>query len=168
VDVAERRIVSMAGLLLVVMAAVAAGQERLPPPPPPPPPEGAPSTPALERLIDGKGEIVRVETGFAAADGLVWADDRLRFTDPPHAQILRWTPAGRTSVVRQPSGGASGLALDRSGRLLAAERDARRVSRADPGGVVTVLDHVAGAGLGGPTDLAVASTGALYVADTTA
>jgi sugar lactone lactonase YvrE len=164
----DRRIGALAGLLVVGLAAAAAGQQRLPPPPPPPP-EGAPSTPALLRLLDGKGEVIRVDTGYQATDGVVWtADNVLIFTDPPRGQVLRWTGGGQPAMERGDSGGASGLALDATGLLIEAERAARRVVRLGGSEVTILLDRVDGAPLGGPTDVAVASGGALYVADTTA
>ena len=163
-----RRMISYgAAVVLAGWAAAVVAQERLPPPPPPPPPEGAPTTPALERLIEGKGRVERIDTGFQAADGIVWtAANVLVFTDPPRGEVLRWHEAGAARVARRDSGGAAGLALDGEGRLLEAERAARRVVRISDDTVTVVLDQVNGAALGGPTDLAVAASGALYVADT--
>jgi gluconolactonase len=164
------RIARIGGVVLLSagVAALAAGQERLPPPPPPPPPEGAPSTPALQRLLGGKGQVQRVDTGYQATDGIVWAPNNvLIFTDPPRNHVLQWSDSGQPAIERRDSGGASGLALDPQGRVLEADRAARRVIRIEGAQVVTVLDRVGGAPLGGPSDVAVAPDGALYVADVT-
>jgi sugar lactone lactonase YvrE len=164
---------SVKGLLAVLLlcAAVAAFAQppRLPAPPPLPPPEGAPMTPALKHLISGRGEIVRIMTGFASADGIVWRrDGGLVFTDPKSGEVVRWKSAETgVEIIRSDSGGASGLVLDAEGRVLAAERGARRVSRTDQAGTTTLLDRVDGQPLGGPSDLAFGPDRSLYIADTT-
>ena len=164
-----RRVSFVAAAILAGWAATGTAQERLPPPPPPPPPEGAPSTPALERLIEGKARVDRVDTGFRAADGIVWMPGNvLVFTDPPRGVVLQLRVGADATVRRRDSGGAAGLALDPEGRLLEAERAARRVVRISDDNVTTVVDQVNGAALGGPTNLAVATGGAVYVADSSA
>ena len=77
--------------LLVLCGALSASaqQPKMPPPPPSlPPPEGAPRTPALERLVEGRGDIVRVITGYDSLDGIAWRPaDGLTFTPWPHASM---------------------------------------------------------------------------------
>ena len=131
----------------------------------PPPPEGAPTTPALRRLLEGDGVVERVATNFQFADGPLWVDGALVFTDAPRGQLLRWRAGEEPVVVAEDTGGASGLVLDASSRLVAAETRRRRVSRREDGEVTTVLDRVAGAPLNGPTDIALAPDGVLYVVD---
>ena len=132
-----------------------------------PPPEGAPSTPALERLLQKHGDVSRVDTGFQFADGACWHRDSLFFTDAPRGVIARWRPDLPIQTIVQSSGGAAGLAVDReSNVLLAAERDARRVSRLAEDGTITAMTDGSGAvALLGPTDLALAPGGALYIVD---
>ena len=131
----------------------------------PPPPEGAPTTPALRRLLENDGLVERVATNFQFADGPVWVDGALVFTDAPRGQVLRWRAGEEPAVIADESGGASGLALDASSRLVAAEARRRRVSRREDGEVATVIDRVGGAALNGPTDVAIAPDGALYIVD---
>jgi len=131
----------------------------------PPPPEGAPTTPALRRLLEGDGVVERVATNFQFADGPLWVDGALVFTDAPRGQLLRWRAGEEPAVIAEDTGGASGLVLDASSRLVAAESRRRWVSRREDGEVATVLDRVAGAPLNGPTDIAIAPDGALYVVD---
>jgi sugar lactone lactonase YvrE len=129
-----------------------------------PPPEGAPSTPALRRLIEGRGEVERVETGFLAADGAAWGPRGLVFTDPQRQRILQWTPGDGLRILREPSNGATGLAFDAGGQLLIAERDTGRVTRMDEGGTVApVAELTGGSPIGTPTDLAVARDTSTYV-----
>jgi sugar lactone lactonase YvrE len=130
-----------------------------------PPPEGAPMTPALRRLLDDGGRVERVATNFSFADGAIWVDGALVFTDGPRNRILRWKPGAEPAVVMADSGGASGLALDQQGRLVLAERAARRVTRREDGELQVVASGIAGAPLFGPTDIAVGPDGSIYVAD---
>ena len=125
----------------------------------PPPPEGAPTTPALRRLLDDDGKVDRVATNFQFADGPLWIDGALVFTDAPRGQVLRWREGEEPAVIAEDSGGASGLAIDASRRLIAAERDRRRVSRREDGEVASVVERVGGAVLNGPTDVAIAPDG---------
>lgn len=131
-----------------------------------PPPEGAPSTPALERLLVDGGRIERVATGLSFAEGPVWLDPGLLvFTDVPAGRILRWR-ANQVTTWIEESGGAYGLAKHPEGGLVAAQYGARQVSRLDPAGTFTVLarEHQ-GRPLNGPTDVAVARDGTIYFAD---
>jgi YD repeat-containing protein len=148
------------GILVVIVGAGAAAQV-------PPPTEGAPSTPALQRLLEGRGEVVGVADGFTFTEGPVWhADGYLLFTDIPRDRILRWHPRGGVSVLREPSGRASGLACDASGRLLAAEHEGRRISRTESDErVVTLVDRFGGKRLNSPNDLIVARDGSVYFTD---
>jgi gluconolactonase len=140
----------------------------MPPPPPAlPPPEGAPRTPALERLVEGRGEIVRVVTGYDSLDGIAWRSlDGLTFSDPGTHQIVTWLPASKTEPVTRVDGSVpAGLAADAQGRLLVAERHTLRVTRREKGEVATLVDRVNGEPLRGPSEVAVAPNGDVYVAD---
>jgi sugar lactone lactonase YvrE len=130
-----------------------------------PPPEGAPTTPALRRLLDDDGHVERVATNFQFADGPVWIDGALVFTDAPRGQLLRWRVGEEPAVIAEDSGGASGLAIDTSRRLIAAEHDRKRVSRREDGELASVVERVGDTSLNGPTDLALAPDGTLYVVD---
>lgn len=130
-----------------------------------PPPEGAPSTPAFRRLIEGDGELERVATNFQFADSPLWIDGALVFTDAPRRQLLRWKPGAEPAVIAEDTGGASGLALDDAGRLIVAEYERRRVSRREDGEMTLLVDRAGDALLTGPTDVALASDGTLYVVD---
>lgn len=157
--------------LLVLFGALSAfaQQPKAPPPPPAmPPPEGAPRTPALERLVEGRGEIVRVITGYEALDGIAWRSGvGLTFTDPPTHQLVTWMPSSNVQPVTRMDGSVpAGLAVDAEGRLIVAERNTLRVTRRDDKGLVaTVIDRVDGEPLRGPSDVAAAPNGDLYVTD---
>jgi len=132
----------------------------------PPPPEGAPMTPALERLI-GKHLVEPAVSGFIYAEGPVWrSDGYLLFADSPRNRIHRWNPRGGLAVLREPSFTATALAFDLEGRLLATEHGNRRISRTESDGtIVTLVDRYDGKRLNSPNDLVVAANGAVYFTD---
>ena len=78
-------------------------------------------------------------------EGPVWFGDLncLLFSDIPNQRILRWSPddldGGGISVFRQPSNFANGHTRDRQGRLVSCEHGARRVTRTEVDGSVTVI-----------------------------
>jgi len=148
----------LAAIVTVALAPTVVGQVA-------PPPEGAPMTPALRRLIEGRGDVERVATGMQGADGIAWAPrEILLFTDPPRQQILHWTARDGVKIRREPSGGASGVAVDDSGGMLVAERTTGHVTRIDETGAATTLaDTADGKPIGTPTDITIAHDKSVYV-----
>jgi gluconolactonase len=132
----------------------------------PPPPEGAPTTPALQRLL-AQHQVEAVADGFTFADGACWHRlGFLLFADPPRSRIHRWDPRSGLNVFREPSDNATAFALDAQGRLLAAEQSTRRISRTeDDANTVTLVDKFEGKRLNSPNDLVVAADGAVYFTD---
>ena len=118
--------------LTIALSALLCAQQVPPPPPPNPPPEGAPITPALSRLLASHDEPVRVATGLGSLAGIVWTKVGTLFVaEVTQSIIIEWSPTAGAHPLRGSSGGALGLALDSAGRLLSAERTARRVTRSD-------------------------------------
>jgi gluconolactonase len=144
--------------LLLVPAAVGAQV--------PPPPEGAPTTPALKRLLD-QDQVASVADGFQFAVGAFWHRlGFLLFADAPRSRIHRWDPRGGLNVFREPSDNAVAFALDPQGHLLAAEQAERRISRTeDDATTITLVDRFEGKRLNSPNDLIVAADGAVYFTD---
>jgi gluconolactonase len=67
-----------------------------------------------------------------------------------------------------PSNYSNGLAVDPKGRLIAAEADARRVTRTESDGTVTTIaERFHGALLNQPNDIVVRSDGTIYFTDPT-
>lgn len=98
-----------------------------------------------------------------APDGSIWFSDIGQ-------RILRYDPRdGRTSVVREPSGRANGLAFDRQGRLIACEGangGGRRLSITEPDGTVrTLADRWQGRRFNSPNDLSLDPAGNVYFTD---
>jgi gluconolactonase len=70
------------------------------------------------------------------------------------------------TTFRTPSGNSNGLTLDRSGRLIACEHSARRVTRTEPDGAIIVLaERYQGKRLNSPNDVVVRSDGSIFFTD---
>ena len=103
---------------------------------------------------------------IGAGEGPAWKDGSLYFTDGKH--INRIDARGRTSVFRGEARahGSNGLMFDREGRLIACESKARRVTRTETDGSITVLaSHYRGKRFNTPNDLAMDSHGRIYFTD---
>jgi gluconolactonase len=117
----------------------------------------------------GNAAIERIATGFRWAEGPVYFRDGgyLLWSDIPNNRIMRWLEEdGHVSVFRSPSNFSNGNTRDRQGRLITCEHDARRVTRTEPDGRITVLmDSYNGKKLNAPNDVVVASDGAVWFTD---
>jgi gluconolactonase len=103
---------------------------------------------------------------IGAGEGPAWKDGSLYFTDGKH--INRRDPSGRTTVFRgvARANNANGLMFDREGRLIACESGARRVTRTEKDGTITVLaSRYRGKRFNTPNDLAIDSHGRIYFTD---
>src|SRR5919107_4851329 len=120
-------------------------------------------------LIVGHEVVERLWTGGRWLEGPVWFGDGryLLFSDIPNDRMLRWSEAdGEVRVFRQPSGNSNGNTRDRQGRLVTCEHLARRVTRTEYDGTVTVLmDGYEGKRLNAPNDVAVHSDGSVWFTD---
>jgi gluconolactonase len=113
--------------------------------------------------------VERLYTGARWAEGPVWFGDGryLVFSDIPNNRMLRWLEdTGEVSVFRSPSNYSNGNTRDRQGRLVTCEHDARRVTRTEQDGTITVLlDQFEGKKLNAPNDVVVHSDGAIWFSD---
>lgn len=79
---------------------------------------------------------------------------------------MRWIDGVGISVFRQPSNYANGHTRDREGRLISCEHGARRVTRTEADGSITVIaDHYQGKRLNSPNDVVVKSDGSIWFTD---
>jgi len=117
----------------------------------------------------GTGAIERVATGFRWCEGPVYFRDLrcLIWSDIPNNRMMRWDEDdGHVSVFREPSNYSNGNTRDNEGRLVTCEHDARRVTRTEHDGTITVLiDKFDGKPLNSPNDVVVASDGAIWFTD---
>ena len=113
--------------------------------------------------------VERLATGMRWCEGPVYFGDArcLLWSDIPNNRIMRWDEeTGRISVFRKPSNNANGNTRDRQGRLITCEHDARRVTRTEYDGSITVLiDKFDGKPLNSPNDVMVKSDDSIWFTD---
>jgi gluconolactonase len=113
--------------------------------------------------------VERLATGMRWSEGPVWLGDArcVLWSDIPNDRIMRWDEeTGATSVYRKPSSNANGNTRDRQGRLVTCEHDARRVTRTEYDGSITVIcDRFQGKRLSSPNDVVVKSDGSIWFTD---
>ncbi len=132
--------------------------------------------PAIEVVDDrfapyrlGSAALERLCTGMRWAEGPVWFGDGryLLWSDIPNNRIMRWDElSGTTSVYRTPANNSNGHTRDRQGRLISCEHDARRVTRTEHDGTITVLmDSYDDKPLNAPNDVVVHADGSIWFTD---
>ena len=113
-------------------------------------------------------EVARLYTGTLWAEGPCWfADGRfVLWSDIPNDRIMRWVEGLGVNVFREPANHTNGHTRDREGRLVSCEHGARRVTRTEACGSITVLaDRWQGKRLNSPNDVVVKSDGTVWFTD---
>src|SRR5687767_10855843 len=104
----------------------------------------------LVRIIDPSftkyrlalAKVEKIASGMRWSEGPVWFGDGryLLWSDIPNNSIMKWEEeTGAVSVFRKPSNNSNGNSRDRQGRLLTCEHLARRVTRTNYDGTITVI-----------------------------
>jgi gluconolactonase len=108
-------------------------------------------------------------SGSRWGEGPIWFGDGryLLWSDVPGDCIRRWDEeTGHVSFFRKPSNNANGNTRDRQGRLITCEHLARRVTRTEYDGSITVIcDSFEGKRLNSPNDVVVKSDGSIWFTD---
>ncbi len=125
--------------------------------------------PSFEKYRLPLAAVERLATGLRWAEGPAWFGDarHLLVSDIPNNRILKWEEeTGAVSVFRRPSDFANGNTRDLQGRLVTCEHGARRVTRTEHSGEITVLmDRFEGKRLNSPNDVVVKSDGSIWFTD---
>lgn len=125
--------------------------------------------PEFRHCLIGHARVERLWTGARWSEGPAWfaAGRYLVWSDIPNNRMLRWDDCdGSVSVFRDPSNNSNGNTVDRQGRLVTCEHLARRVTRTELDGSVTVIaDNYRGKRFNSPNDVIVASDGAIWFTD---
>lgn len=129
-------------------------------------------SPGLERLVDVHQESEELARGFGGAagpaEGPVWWQEGgyLLFSDIGNNRRMKWAPGAGVALVQEPTNEANGLTRDLQGRLIVCEHLARRVTRQDPDGSITVVaNNYHSRRLNRPNDVVVKSDGSIYFTD---
>ena len=143
-----------------------------------PKPENAPRDPLhfkptqQAKIVPADAKLELLWSGGVFTEGptTAAANGAILFSDVRESRIMRFDPAtGRTSVFRENSGCANGLAHDKQGRLLAcegADGGGRRVSITGLDGKVKMLvDNWNGKRFNSPNDIVISPNGTVYFTD---
>ncbi|WP_299145399.1 SMP-30/gluconolactonase/LRE family protein [uncultured Tateyamaria sp.] len=125
--------------------------------------------PEFEACFVGHAHVERLWTGARWSEGPVWfaAGRYLLWSDIPNNRIMRFDETdGSVSTFRNPSNNTNGHTVDRQGRLVSCEHLARRVTRTEHDGRITVIaDSYEGKRLNSPNDVVVKSDGSIWFTD---
>ena len=125
--------------------------------------------PRFSLCLTGHGRVERLWTGARWAEGPAWfgAGRYLVFSDIPNNRMMRFDETDSSmSVFRQPANNSNGNTVDLQGRLVSCEHGARRVTRTEIDGSITVLaDRYQGKRLNSPNDVVVKSDGSIWFTD---
>jgi gluconolactonase len=125
--------------------------------------------PRFSRLFAPHLRIERLWTGARWSEGPAWfaAGRYLVWSDIPNDRMLRWDETdGSVSVFRAPANHTNGNTVDRQGRLVSCEQLARRVTRTEFDGSITVLaERFEGRRFNSPNDVVVKSDGSIWFSD---
>jgi gluconolactonase len=119
-------------------------------------------------MVQGNARVERLFDGCRWAEGPVWFGDRntLVWSDIPNHRMLQWVEGVGVGVFRAQSNYSNGNTRDREGRLVSCEHGARRVTRTEIDGTMTVLaDSYKGKRLNSPNDAVVKSDGTIWFTD---
>ncbi len=123
------------------------------------------------QLFHGNANVETLWTGARWCEGPVYvpAGRYLLWSDIPNDRVMRWDACtGSVSVFESPCQNRNGHTLDRQGRVVFCEHQARSISRTGFDGRREVLaDRFDGKRLNSPNDLAVKSDGTIWFSDPT-
>jgi gluconolactonase len=125
----------------------------------------------FRRLFTPTANLQQLFTGAQWAEGPAYfpLGRFLVFSDAPNDRMMRFDECnGQVSVFRQPSHNTNGNTVDRQGRLLSCQHQARRVVRTEHDGSITVLaDRFEGKRLNSPNDVVVKADNSIWFTDPT-
>ena len=124
--------------------------------------------PRFRMMVMGNCWLEKLAGGCLWVEGPVWfaEGEYLLWSDIPNNRILQWAEGMGVRVFRRPSNNSNGNTRDREGRLVTCEHGARRVTRTEHDGSITVLaDRYQGKRLNSPNDVVVKSDGSIWFTD---
>jgi gluconolactonase len=125
--------------------------------------------PSFTKYRVALAKVEKLASGMRWSEGPVWFGDGryLLWSDIPNNAIMKWEEeTGAVSVFRKPSHNSNGNTRDRQGRLLTCEHDARRITRTEYDGTITVIaDRFDGKPLNSPNDIVCKSDDSIWFTD---
>ena len=127
--------------------------------------------PRFSGLFNGNARLDHLYSGCRWAEGPAWfaAGRYLVWSDIPNDRQMRFDETdGRVGVFRSPANYSNGNTVDRQGRQVSCEHGARRVTRTEHDGSITVIaDRFEGKRLNSPNDVVVKSDDSIWFTDPT-
>lgn len=124
---------------------------------------------SFNECLIGHARVERLWTGARWSEGPSWfaAGRYLIWSDIPNNRMMRFDETdGSVSVFREPSNNSNGNFVDLEGRLITCEHLARRVTRTEHDGSISVVaDKFEGKRLNSPNDVVVKSDGSIWFTD---
>ncbi|AFL88064.1 gluconolactonase [Terriglobus roseus DSM 18391] len=132
---------------------------------------------ALDAVIAPGTKIEKVASGFVFAEGPMWHEGQLWFSDVAGNKMYAMTADGHTPVLIDHAGGldsypagmpkgSNGMATDKDGSVLMTQHGVRRIARLDDHQKpTTFLDRFEGKRFNSPNDLVFAPDGSLWFTD---
>ena len=125
--------------------------------------------PRFNACLVGHVRVERLWTGARWCEGPAWfgGGRYLIWSDIPNNRMMRYDECDdHVSVFRNPSNNSNGNTTDPQGRLVTCEHLARRVTRTEHNGSITVLaDKFEGKRFNSPNDVVVKSDGSIWFTD---
>ncbi len=125
--------------------------------------------PRFRACFAGHVRVERLWTGARWSEGPAWfaAGRYLVWSDIPNNRMMRYLePSGEVSVFRERSNNSNGNTVDNQGRLVTCEHLARRVTRTNIDGSITVIaDKHSGKRLNSPNDVVAKSDDSVWFTD---
>ena len=126
------------------------------------------ASPGMDRIVSQGRDIEELGRGYSIAEGPLWDSNEgcLLFSDIRNNRTMRWTAQDGINVSREATNEANGLTWDPQGRLVICEGGARRMTRLESDGTITVVaDNFEGTKFNHPNDVVVKSDGTIYFTD---
>ena len=121
----------------------------------------------MKHLINPKSKLKRLYEGTLWAEGPVWKNNSLIWSDVRSNTMHLYNPATTiTEIFRDPSDYNNGNTTDLEGRLIRCQHGKRRVVREERDGSITVIaDRFENNKFNSPNDVAVKSDGSIWFTD---
>jgi gluconolactonase len=125
------------------------------------------------QVVAPDAQVQKLADGMRFTEGPVWSDAPpvggfMVFSDIPSNELKRWDAKNGLTTFRAPSHNTNGNTRDRDGRLISCEHSARRVTRTESDGSITVLaERFEGKKFNSPNDVVVKSDGSIWFTDPT-
>lgn len=123
----------------------------------------------FHKIVPADATLKKLAGGMQFVEGPVWIPHDggwLVFSDIPAKRLMKWSERDGLSVFREQSNDANGNCTDREGRIITCEGGARRVTRTEKDGSITLLvEDFEGKKFNSPNDVVVKSDNSIWFSD---